>query len=166
MGFWFSFVSSMITLYFIMADNLSNVKTNLDTPAEFAHAHIFHAVECTVQKPICQFDVRNQADKSRNTNQSVNLVSLIHAGNLNLVVCVNLAGCVFQRCHNYCFLFQETAWSVGVISFPRCKDTAFFLNTKKKIIIFAKISYFFVFSLLRHFRLSNGKLYQWWGENA
>lgn len=78
-----------------MAGELSNVKGNFDTTAEFANANVGHIVKCTVQKTVGQFNVAHQADKTGHANQCVDFGTLIKPGNLDFVIVVDFLGGVF-----------------------------------------------------------------------
>ena len=78
-----------------MAWELSNVKRNLDTATQFANAFVVHRRKGTVQNAVCQINVVNHLDKTRNANKRINLLSIEQAGNLDFVIAVDFAGCVF-----------------------------------------------------------------------
>ena len=75
-------------------ENLSNVERNLDTATEFADANILHAGKGAIQKAVSQFNVIDHTEKAGNADKRINLGTLINAGNLDLVIVVDLAGSV------------------------------------------------------------------------
>ena len=71
---------------------LSNVKGNFDTTAQFANANVIHTGKSTIQKTVGQFNVIDHADQSGNANQRVDLLSLKHFRHLDFVIVVDFAG--------------------------------------------------------------------------
>lgn len=76
-------------------ENLSNVKRNLDAATEFANANIIHTGKSAVQKTVSQINIIDHTEKAGNADKRINLRTLINAGNLDLVIVVDLAGSVF-----------------------------------------------------------------------
>ena len=116
---------------------LSNVKSDTNAPAEFATNLIFQRFESAVQKAVGKVNIVDNPKKPGNPDKGVNLLTVVQAGNLDFVISVNLAGGVFERCHNCLFLLPGTGPGRWVVSLSQCKGRHYFLNTKSFFIIFA-----------------------------
>lgn len=78
---------------------LSGVEGNLDSPPQFADANIIHTIEGPVEKAIGKFDVVNDAEKARDTDQRVDFLAFEDAGNLDFVVGIDFLAGVIERFH-------------------------------------------------------------------
>lgn len=74
---------------------LSNVKRNLQTATQFANAFVVHRPKRPVQKAVAQFHVVNHFKEPGNAHKRINLFAIEQAGNLDFVIAVDFAGCVF-----------------------------------------------------------------------
>ena len=78
-----------------MAGKLSNVKRNLDAATQFANAFVVHTGKGPVQKTVAKFNIVDHFKEPGNAHKRINLFAIEQAGNLDFVVAVDLAGCVF-----------------------------------------------------------------------
>lgn len=65
---------------------LSDIETYFETAAEFADLHISHAIESPVKEAVDEVNVTDHPAETSNTNEGVYLLTVIHSGNLNLVI--------------------------------------------------------------------------------
>ena len=78
-----------------MAGKLSNVKRNLQTTTQFANAFVVHRPKRTVQKTVAKFNIVDHFKEPGNAHKRINLFAIEQAGNLDFVIAVDFAGCVF-----------------------------------------------------------------------
>lgn len=74
---------------------LSNVKRNLDAATQFANALIIKAIKRPVQKTVGKFNIVDHFKEPGNAHKRINLFAIEQAGNLDFVIGVDFAGCVF-----------------------------------------------------------------------
>lgn len=78
-----------------MAGELSNVKGNFDTTAQFAHAFIIHRSKGPVQKTVGKFNIVDHFKEPGNAHKRINLFAIEQAGNLDFVISVDFLCGVF-----------------------------------------------------------------------
>lgn len=84
-----------IVQFFHNSGKLSDIKCYTYAPAQLATNFVIHTGKGTVQKTVAKFNIVDHFKEPGNAHKRINLFAIEQAGNLDFVIAVDFAGCVF-----------------------------------------------------------------------